>query len=104
MDTNFDDDDDHHHHVGDGGLCEEAISKCLKLRVCNHDDDEICVVCQDGLYQEEKENKMIAILGCMHEYHVDCIKPWLRTKDFCPLCKAKALISHDGDDGMYVDK
>ncbi|GFP88486.1 E3 ubiquitin-protein ligase mbr2 [Phtheirospermum japonicum] len=70
------------------------MSKYLKLRICDHDDDddETCVVCQDGLCQEEEDNgMMIVTLGCGHEYHVGCIKPWLRMKDFCPICKAKVL-------------
>ncbi|KAL6524580.1 hypothetical protein OROHE_016251 [Orobanche hederae] len=93
---------------GGGGLSEdimseETMSKCLKTRTCDEgvvrDDEkalEICIVCQDSLRCEEKET--IGTLGCGHEYHVDCIKQWLRKNNICPLCRAKAL--HEEDDCM----
>ncbi|KAK6148423.1 hypothetical protein DH2020_019335 [Rehmannia glutinosa] len=76
-----------------GSLLEERISKYLKTRSsCDdaRDHELICLVCQDQLYQEN--GTTIATLeNCGHEYHVDCIKQWLRRKNLCPLCRAKAL-------------
>jgi len=31
----------------------------------------------------------VIILPCIHMYHAECIKEWLKNKDFCPLCKIK---------------
>ncbi|CAO3630092.1 unnamed protein product [Cunninghamella blakesleeana] len=51
----------------------------------DYDDDEItCVICLE-LY---KEGQKVRQLPCEHEYHCDCIDPWLKNKSGeCPLCK-----------------
>ncbi|KAG8378987.1 hypothetical protein BUALT_Bualt07G0041500 [Buddleja alternifolia] len=54
------------------GLSDEVISKLLKTRKCSKDDDsEICIVCQDDLFQKDE---MIGVLDCCHKYHATCIK------------------------------
>ena len=40
---------------------------------------------------EYDENDKIGILGCGHDYHVDCIKRWLLLKNACPMCKRPAF-------------
>ncbi|KAG8364909.1 hypothetical protein BUALT_Bualt18G0047500 [Buddleja alternifolia] len=73
-----------------GGLSEEVISKYLEIRNCdkNNGDSEICIVCQDNLCREDD---MMGMLGCGHNYHATCIKKWLQEKNICPLCKSTAL-------------
>ncbi|KAL3530411.1 hypothetical protein ACH5RR_009733 [Cinchona calisaya] len=81
----------------DGNPLEETIiSKHLKTRKYqklanqddgDEDDDEICVVCQSEFENEET----LGILGCGHQYHVDCIKRWLQHKNVCPICKRTAI-------------
>ena len=41
---------------------------------------EICVICQD-------EVKTGRRLRCSHEFHEDCLRPWLRSKNTCPKCR-----------------
>ncbi|KAL7098965.1 hypothetical protein ACP275_09G052500 [Erythranthe tilingii] len=82
-----------------GGLSEEDIDRCLKKKILcpdildnkgdEEEETEICAICLDGMCQEKDETG-VGILGCGHEYHVCCIKQWLRVKNFCPLCKAVA--------------
>ncbi|KAI3457168.1 hypothetical protein Pfo_013831 [Paulownia fortunei] len=73
-----------------GDLSEETITQHLKTRVprAAEDEHEICVVCQDSLFQEED---MIATLNCGHEFHGGCIKNWLMHNNCCPLCKATGI-------------
>ncbi|XP_075504403.1 uncharacterized protein LOC142541832 [Primulina tabacum] len=74
------------------GLTEHTVSKFLESRnsEASGGDEEICVVCQDGLISGR-----IATLDCRHRYHVECIKTWLTLKNFCPICKAVAISNVD---------
>lgn len=78
------------------GLADEKISKCVKEVVCcssdqmqidqDDQDDGSCVICLEGY----KDKDMLGILKCRHDFHADCIKKWLQTKNSCPVCKAAA--------------
>ncbi|EYU41051.1 hypothetical protein MIMGU_mgv1a024926mg [Erythranthe guttata] len=87
---------DHHTRRRSDGLSEDQIAKCLKIKSINSCPDnynnirdleerEVCAVCLDALCQK---NNNIGVLECKHEYHSDCIKKWLRVKNFCPMCKS----------------
>ncbi|XP_040990863.1 RING-H2 finger protein ATL1-like [Juglans microcarpa x Juglans regia] len=51
--------------------------------VVEEENGMVCGVCQEEM-QEGDEGRM---LGCMHEFHTDCIVRWLRSKATCPLCR-----------------
>ncbi|RZC71702.1 hypothetical protein C5167_034847 [Papaver somniferum] len=77
------------------GLSEETISRSLETRTVHiesaasidqNEEAEICTICQ----AEYESGEKVATLNCDHEYHVDCIKPWLRGKNACPICKRPA--------------
>ncbi|EYU41099.1 hypothetical protein MIMGU_mgv1a018383mg, partial [Erythranthe guttata] len=81
------------------GLSEDHIGKCLKIKIINSCPDidnnirdleerEVCAVCLDAMCQE---NNNTGILECKHDYHSDCIRKWLRLKNFCPMCKSVAF-------------
>ncbi|XP_051150636.1 E3 ubiquitin ligase BIG BROTHER-related-like [Andrographis paniculata] len=79
-------------HQHNDGLSDEAIDGYLKKRNLSGaaavlDEEVLCIVCRDD-FKEEVETKEIARLECGHEYHVDCIKKWLRLNNTCPLCRA----------------
>lgn len=45
--------------------------------------DDVCAVCLDGFGTEE-----VRQLPCGHEFHLECVDPWLLTKKRkCPVCK-----------------
>uniref|UniRef100_A0A915DYJ5 RING-type E3 ubiquitin transferase n=1 Tax=Ditylenchus dipsaci TaxID=166011 RepID=A0A915DYJ5_9BILA len=47
------------------------------------DDETQCVTCMNTLSLREK----VAILDCSHIFHKNCIEPWLRQHDTCPICR-----------------
>jgi Zinc finger, C3HC4 type (RING finger) len=40
-----------------------------------------CSICQEKLENYSKKTK------CKHEFHENCIFPWLRIKNSCPVCR-----------------
>lgn len=42
-----------------------------------------CVVCQEEL----EEGVDVACMPCSHEFHADCLFPWLNRSRFCPICR-----------------
>ncbi|RUS14720.1 hypothetical protein BC937DRAFT_93430 [Endogone sp. FLAS-F59071] len=64
------------------------------------DNEEICVICLDEYEQGERVRKLV----CGHEYHCECIDPWLmQVTASCPLCKHDCSHALD-DQGREVDK
>ncbi|KAH6827959.1 RING/U-box superfamily protein [Perilla frutescens var. hirtella] len=50
------------------------------------DDDLTCSVCLEQVTAGE----LIRSLPCLHQFHVNCIDPWLRQQGTCPVCKFRA--------------
>ncbi|KAG7941425.1 hypothetical protein I3843_16G042700 [Carya illinoinensis] len=74
------------------GLSEETILNRLRQRKCSiavgsQLDAEPCCICQE----EYNEGDDLGTLECGHNFHTDCIKQWLMTKNLCPVCKTTAL-------------
>lgn len=65
---------------------------------CNVDPEsrysqDTCVIC---LSEFENGDKLI-VLPCDHEFHADCIKPWiLKKSNKCPICKRSFLTASNG--------
>ncbi|KAI7870645.1 hypothetical protein BDF14DRAFT_1720708, partial [Spinellus fusiger] len=48
----------------------------------NEQDTQVdCAVCKDEFDREEK----VIELPCLHIFHDDCIKPWLKMNGTCPV-------------------
>jgi hypothetical protein len=45
--------------------------------------DDVCIVCLDKLQNEQD----VYILPCGHMFHRDCITPWLKNNNSCPIGK-----------------
>lgn len=48
------------------------------------DEPDICGVC----LQKIPEGTEVAVLPCMHSFHLKCIKKWAKVNSTCPFCKA----------------
>eukprot|EP00946_MAST-07B_sp_MAST-7B-sp1_P004356 g4356.t1 len=58
-----------------------------------------CVVCMCDFEDGEE----ITILPrCLHKFHMDCIKPWLKKSTKCPICKQEVIADdmHDSSSGF----
>lgn len=64
-------------------LTEAAVSALPRHR-CTGQGEEVCCVCMCELEQDETG---IALPGCGHEFHEDCVLQWLERRVNCPICK-----------------
>ncbi|KAG5840296.1 RING finger protein 215 [Anguilla anguilla] len=46
-----------------------------------------CAVCLEQFFN----NQCLRVLPCLHEFHRDCVDPWLLLQQTCPLCKRSIL-------------
>ncbi|MBN3309279.1 RN215 protein, partial [Amia calva] len=46
-----------------------------------------CAVCLEPF----SKNQCLRVLPCLHEFHRDCVDPWLLLQQTCPLCKRSIL-------------
>ncbi|CAK9167578.1 unnamed protein product [Ilex paraguariensis] len=61
---------------------QETINGSIKAS----DDDLTCSVC----LEQVNVGELIRSLPCLHQFHANCIDPWLRQQGTCPVCKFKA--------------
>ncbi len=58
-------------------------------------DIDNCVICLDDFNNGDK----LTVLPCGHEFHKQCISPWLLSRStLCPICKMAAVKKNIGDD------
>jgi len=54
-----------------------------------------CTICRchlnvPSLYNQEKGIDSIVVSGiCNHSFHEECINPWIKTNNYCPICFQK---------------
>lgn len=46
-----------------------------------------CTVCMENY----DADAMLRTLPCFHNFHTDCVDPWLLRKAECPVCRASTL-------------
>ncbi|ELK31520.1 RING finger protein 215 [Myotis davidii] len=48
--------------------------------------------------QQEPGGQWLRVLPCKHEFHRDCVDPWLMLQQTCPLCKFNVLGNRYSED------
>jgi len=61
-------------------------------------DAPTCCICLD----EYECGDTLTRMPCRHDFHTDCIGPWLERNRSCPLCKQDVFEMHFGPDGPAV--
>ena len=52
-----------------------------------YEEKKKCNICLD----EYKTGDKATILPCIHLFHTNCIKNWLKKQNSCPICKFKLI-------------
>ncbi|NXL73091.1 RNF43 ligase, partial [Leptocoma aspasia] len=56
----------------------------------------VCAIC----LEEFSEGQELRIISCSHEFHRECVDPWLQQHHTCPLCMFNILARVSGDQAM----
>ncbi|XP_057548810.1 E3 ubiquitin-protein ligase SDIR1-like isoform X2 [Amaranthus tricolor] len=59
------------------------------------EEDLTCTIC----LEQVKRGELLRTLPCLHQFHVNCIDPWLCQQGTCPVCKLK-VGSEMGDQAL----
>ncbi|GLJ56183.1 hypothetical protein SUGI_1206300 [Cryptomeria japonica] len=51
-----------------------------------------CIICLSKY--DEAEQPALSLPSCRHNFHVECIRKWLRSHGRCPICSAAPFPSH----------
>ncbi|XP_010256868.1 PREDICTED: E3 ubiquitin-protein ligase SDIR1 isoform X2 [Nelumbo nucifera] len=62
------------------------------------EDELTCSVC----LEQVNVGELIRSLPCLHQFHANCIDPWLRQQGTCPVCKFRAASGwqENGESGV----
>ncbi|KAJ7954603.1 E3 ubiquitin-protein ligase CIP8 [Quillaja saponaria] len=75
---------------------KSVVSALPSIEITSDDNNLACAVCKDIMNVGEMAKK----LPCGHQYHGDCIVPWLSARNSCPVCRFELPT----DDPEYEDE
>ncbi|KAF8118701.1 hypothetical protein N665_0002s0017 [Sinapis alba] len=62
----------------------ESFIENLPVVQLDVENDDDCAVCKDEM---SIGSEAVLQLPCNHKYHGECIVPWLKTRNTCPVCR-----------------
>ncbi|XP_027366209.1 E3 ubiquitin-protein ligase CIP8 [Abrus precatorius] len=62
---------------------KSAVEALSTVKILSGSEVVVCAICKDSLGVGETAKR----LPCGHEYHGDCIVPWLSFRNSCPVCR-----------------
>ena len=75
----------------DNGIEDNVIETLPKSRIKDisklTEDKKKCCICLENF----KVNDETINLPCIHIFHSNCIKKWMKRQDICPICKNKII-------------
>jgi hypothetical protein len=74
-----------------------VITKMKNVEKLDNDKKK-CTICLENY----KDGDDFIALPCIHIFHSDCIKTWLKNQTTCPICKNE--IKYDGYEGVGLDE
>ncbi|XP_008803095.2 E3 ubiquitin-protein ligase SDIR1-like [Phoenix dactylifera] len=95
----------------DGSLLQQASSSsasaaerkrdCVKAdgSLKTSEDELTCTVC----LEQVNAGELIRSLPCLHQFHANCIDPWLRQQGTCPVCKHRVSSGWHESGGGVMD-
>ena len=90
-DEEFDENDDDDFDIYDNGLDENMIKTYPVSKIKDisklTEEKKKCCICLENY----KNNDETIILPCVHIFHSNCIKHWMKRQDNCPICKNKII-------------
>jgi hypothetical protein len=69
---------------------DELLQTTVSSHNSNHNNRHECPICLDAYQLQDRVRR----IPCGHEFHVECIDPWLTHRAVCPVCKTHLLGRH----------
>lgn len=74
------------HHASSSVSVEmKQDSRKVDVNTKASEDELTCSICLEQVNRGE----LVRSLPCLHQFHTNCIDPWLRQQGTCPVCKFK---------------
>ncbi|PVU91730.1 hypothetical protein BB561_004225 [Smittium simulii] len=69
---------------------KKFIESLPKLDPDQFKEDDSCIICDEFYIRENRSAKnKILRLPCNHNFDLDCILPWLKINNTCPVCRGE---------------
>ena len=75
---------------------KSAVVALQTVKIASESEVVVCAICKDLVGFGDVAKR----LPCGHEYHGDCIVPWLGSRNSCPVCRFELPT----DDKEYEDE